>query len=58
MCHHRDHASWWTERADDERETDAADDDWLPEGFEEERDVDVELLTDGGDGDGNGDGDA
>jgi hypothetical protein len=51
MCHHREHASWWTERVDDERVADAADDDWLPDGFEEARDVEVELLTDGGDGD-------
>jgi hypothetical protein len=49
MCHHYEHdASRWNERADDE---DAADDDWMPEEFEAERDVEVELVTDGGDGD-------
>lgn len=43
MCHHYDYesTSWWDERADE--------DDWTPEGFEEERDVEVELITDGGD---------
>jgi hypothetical protein len=57
MCHHYDHetASWWSERAEDEDENedavDAADDDWMPEEFEAERDVEVELVTDGGDGD-------
>lgn len=51
MCHHYEHdTSWWSERADDE-DVDAADDDWLPEDFEEERDVEVELVTDGGDDD-------
>jgi hypothetical protein len=44
MCHHYEYenTSWWSERADE-------DDDWTPEGFEEERDVEVELITDGGD---------
>ena len=54
MCHHYDHetASWWSERAeaDDEDAVDAADDDWMPEDFEAERDVEVDLVTDGGDG--------
>jgi len=58
MCHHYEHesASWWSDRTEDEDEdpVDAADDDWMPEDFEEERDVEVELVTDGGDG---GDGD-
>jgi hypothetical protein len=46
MCHHYEYesTSWWDERA-----VDAEDDDWTPEGFEEERDVEVELITDGGD---------
>jgi len=49
MCHHYERdTSWWSERTDDE-EVDAADDDWMPESFEEERDVEVELVTDGGD---------
>jgi hypothetical protein len=55
MCHHYEHesASWWSDRTEDEDEdpVDAADDDWMPEDFEEERDVEVELVTDGGDGD-------
>jgi hypothetical protein len=53
MCHHYEHenASWWSERAEDEDPVDAADDDWMPEDFEEERDVEVELVTDGGDDD-------
>ncbi|AXG09343.1 hypothetical protein [Haloplanus rubicundus] len=55
MCHHHERTSWWTERVEDDEPVDAADDDWTPEGFEEERDVEVELVTDGGDGD---DGDA
>lgn len=49
MCHHHEHTSWWDERTDDEDAVDAEDDDWMPEGFEEERDVEVDLLTDGGD---------
>lgn len=53
MCHYHEYenASWWSERADDEDPVDAADDDWMPDDFEEERDVEVELVTDGGDGD-------
>ena len=49
MCHHYEYesTSWWDERADEP--VDAEDDDWTPEGFEEERDVEVELITDGGD---------
>ena len=53
MCHHYDHetASWWSDRTEDEDPVDAADDDWMTEDFEAERDVEVELVTDGGDGD-------
>ncbi len=51
MCHHHERTSWWTdseqELAEDDPET--ADDDWTPEEFEADRDVEVELLTDGGD---------
>ena len=49
MCHHYEYesTSWWDDHADDQ--VDAEDDDWTPEGFEEERDVEVELITDGGD---------
>jgi hypothetical protein len=51
MCHHYeyDSASWWSERAEDEDPIDAEDENWTPESFEEERDVEVELITDGGD---------
>jgi hypothetical protein len=50
MCHHYERASWQDERTeDDERAVDAEADDWMPDGFEEERDVEVDLLTDGGD---------
>jgi hypothetical protein len=51
MCHHYESTSWWSERTDDEETVDAEDDDWTPDGFEEDRDVEVELVTDGGDGD-------
>jgi len=51
MCHHHEYGteSWWSDEAENEEEIDAEDDDWMPEGFEEERNVDVELITDGGD---------
>jgi hypothetical protein len=42
MCHHYDRATRRDERADAEER-------WTPDEFEEERDVDVELVTDGGD---------
>jgi hypothetical protein len=47
MCHFRDSRDAWTEtvEADDEEQTDDH-----PE-LEAERDVEVELLTDGGDDD-------
>ena len=48
MCHHHERTSWWTE-TEDERADAEAEDDWMPEEFEAERDVDVEILTDGGD---------
>ncbi|MEF8820120.1 MAG: hypothetical protein V5A31_11850 [Haloferacaceae archaeon] len=46
MCHHHT-TDWTTKRAVDEDETEA--DDERPPAFEDERDVDVEILTDGGD---------
>lgn len=48
MCHHYERESW---AVDDEptADADAEDDDWMPEAFEEERDTEVSLLTDGGD---------
>jgi hypothetical protein len=52
MCHHYEYesTSWLDERDDnDDEPVDAEDDDWTPESFEEERDVEVELITDGGD---------
>jgi len=51
MCHHHERTSWWTdpEQAPADDETETADDDWMPEEFEADRDVEVELLTDGGD---------
>jgi hypothetical protein len=45
MCHHT--TDWTTKSAVDEDETEA--DDEQPPAFEDERDVDVEILTDGGD---------
>jgi hypothetical protein len=51
MCHHYERESWVNDQADNEpaADADAEDDDWLPDEFEEERDTDVSLLTDGGD---------
>ncbi|MFB6255343.1 MAG: hypothetical protein ABEH58_01220 [Haloplanus sp.] len=51
MCHHYEYesTSWWDEQTEDEETVDAEDDDWTPEGFEDDRDVEVELITDGGD---------
>jgi len=50
MCHHYERGSW-VEDVEDEptADADAADDDWVPEGFESGRDTEVSLLTDGGD---------
>jgi len=49
VCHHSyERTPRRGKRAEDDR-TDAANDEWTPEAFEEDDDVDVELLTDGGD---------
>ncbi|WP_338741174.1 hypothetical protein [Haloplanus salilacus] len=51
MCHHYERESWTDERVEDEptADVDAEDDDWVPDEFEEERETEVSLLTDGGD---------
>ncbi|WP_251329855.1 hypothetical protein [Haloplanus pelagicus] len=46
MCHHSERTIRWDERAED---IEAEDDDWTPDEFEAEGDVEVDLLTDGGD---------
>lgn len=45
MCHHHS-TDWTTKRPVDEEETD---EEGRPPAFEDDRDVDVEILTDGGD---------
>jgi hypothetical protein len=52
MCHHYESTAWWIEHAPNGTEEQPDDDDderWQPDGFEERRDVKVDLMTDGGD---------
>jgi hypothetical protein len=46
MCHHHE-ADWTVSRTVDEDETEA--DEGRPPAFEDDRDVEVEVVTDGGD---------
>lgn len=46
MCHHHS-IDWTTTDTVDEEETEAEEE--RPPAFEDDRDVDVEILTDGGD---------
>jgi hypothetical protein len=45
MCHHHE-ADWSTSRAADEEESEA---EGRPPAFDDDRDVEVEVVTDGGD---------
>jgi len=46
MCHHYE-PDWTVDEADEDTETEA--DEGRPPAFEDDRDVDVEVVTDGGD---------
>jgi len=48
MCHHYDRPIQWDERDEASEETDEEEERSTPDEFEEEREVEVELLTDGG----------
>lgn len=48
MCHHHT-TDWTTKRAVDDEETEPDAEEAQPEAFEDDRDVEVEILTDGGD---------
>jgi hypothetical protein len=49
MCHFHDARDRGYERDETDADEDAADERWRPDAFDDERDTDVEVLTDGGD---------
>lgn len=48
MCHHYE-TDWTARRTVDEAEDETEADEGRPSAFEDDRDVDVEVVTDGGD---------